>query len=116
MVKLPPTDLDATFGALADSTRREIIARLAVRDHTVSELAEPFAISLPAISKHLRVLERAGLMRREVVGRVHHCHLVDAPLRDAAAWITRYRQIWESQLDALAAFLDETAGEADSEE
>lgn len=81
--------LDSTLSALADPTRRAILARMAQGESTVSELAAPFAISLPAISKHLRVLERAGLLRRRKQGRVHHCSLNPAPLRDVAEWIER---------------------------
>ena len=103
-----PAPLDATFGALADPTRRAIIARLAAGEATVSELASPFQVSLPAISKHLRVLEDAGLLARQKIGRTHRCRLNAAPLRDATAWLMRYRQFWEDQFDALAAFLERT--------
>jgi DNA-binding transcriptional ArsR family regulator len=101
--------LDATFGALADPTRRAILARLARGEAMVTELAEPFAMSLPAISKHLRVLESAGLLRREIDGRVHRCRLAAEPMKNAAAWITRYRVFWESQFDALEKYLEATA-------
>ncbi len=101
--------LDRIFAAMADSTRRAILERLSRGEATVGELAEPFPISRPAISKHLRVLERAGLVRREVDGRVSRCNLDAAPLREAAAWVERYRAFWEGQLDRLSRFLEEEA-------
>ena len=106
MVKYSEPLLDATFGALADPTRRAILARLAQGHAMVTELAEPFRVSLPAISKHLRVLESAGLLHREIDGRVHRCRLAAAPMKDAAAWIAQYRAFWESQFDALAKYLE----------
>jgi DNA-binding transcriptional ArsR family regulator len=111
MVNYSGAPLDATFGALADSTRRAILARLARGEAMVTELAEPFDMSLPAISKHLRVLESAGLLHRTIDGRVHHCRLAAEPMKDAAAWIAQYRAFWESQLDALAKYLEKTAPE-----
>jgi DNA-binding transcriptional ArsR family regulator len=102
------TPLDATFGALADPTRRAILARLARGEATVTELAAPFDVSLPAVSKHLRVLESAGLLRREIDGRIHRCRLAPEPMKDAAAWIERYRVFWDGQLDALANYLEST--------
>ena len=106
--------LDATFGALADPTRRAIVARLARGEAMVTELAEPFEVSLPAISKHLRVLESAGLLQREIDGRVHRCRLAAEPMKDAAAWIAQYRAFWETQFDALEKYLEKTAGEEKS--
>lgn len=100
--------LDLTFGALADPTRRAILARLADGVHTVGELAQPFRVSRPAISKHLRVLEQAGLVRRTRDGRVSRCRLDAAPMKDAAQWVDHYRRFWEQQLDALADYLEET--------
>src|SRR5271166_6296069 len=100
--------LDATFGALADPTRRAILARLARGEATVKELSAPFDVSLPAISKHLRVLESAGLLRREVDGRIHHCRLDADPMKDAASWIEQYRAFWEFQFDALQKYLETT--------
>jgi DNA-binding transcriptional ArsR family regulator len=108
MVKYNNGSLDKTFAALADPTRRAILARLAQSDTSVSELAEPFDISLPAISKHLRVLERAGLLVQERDGRVRRCHLVAEPLQKAAAWIAHYQEFWEGQFEALAEYLQET--------
>jgi DNA-binding transcriptional ArsR family regulator len=95
--------LDAVFGALADPTRRAIVERLVEGEATVTELAEPFDISLPAISRHLRVLAEAGLIGRRKDGRLHHCHLVEDPLRDAIAWIVHYGAFWEERLDSLEA-------------
>jgi len=96
------TKLDAVFTALADPTRRRIVARLAVGSATITELAEPFSMTLPAVSKHLRVLERAGLLRREREGWYHHCYLDTRPLDDAVVFITRYRPFWENTLEELA--------------
>lgn len=93
--------IDLVFAALGDSTRRAIVARLAVGDARVGELAEPFRVSRPAISKHLRVLERARILRRTRVGRECHCSLEPAALQNAASWLDDYRRFWESQLDAL---------------
>jgi DNA-binding transcriptional ArsR family regulator len=104
--------LDATFGALADPTRRAILARLARGEATVSELAAPFDVSLPAVSKHLRVLESAGLLQREIDGRIHRCRLAPRPMKDAAAWIETYRVFWEAQLEALANYLESTGASA----
>src|SRR5712692_118704 len=109
MVNYSDRLLDATFSALGDSTRRAILARLARGESSISELAEPFAMSLPAISKHVRVLEDAGLLAREKDGRVHRCNLAPRPLKQAADWITRYRAFWERQLETLAAYLDESS-------
>jgi DNA-binding transcriptional ArsR family regulator len=106
MVNYSSAPLDATFGALADPTRRAILARLARGEATVTELAEPFRVSLPAISKHLRVLESAGLLQREIDGRVHRCRLAAEPMKNAAAWIEQYRAFWESQFDALEKYLE----------
>lgn len=105
MVKFSAPSLDATFAALADPTRREIVTRLADGDSSVGELAAPFDISLPAISKHLGVLEEAGLIAREKEGRVRRCRLVTEPMRDAIEWMVRYGQFWEEQLDFLEEYL-----------
>jgi DNA-binding transcriptional ArsR family regulator len=104
--------LDATFGALADPTRRAILARLTLGEATVTELAAPFDVSLPAVSKHLRVLESAGLLQREIDGRIHRCRLAAQPMKDAAAWIETYRTFWEAQRDALAHYLESTGLES----
>jgi DNA-binding transcriptional ArsR family regulator len=98
--------LDRVFAALADPTRRAILARLARGEAAVGELAEPFAMSRPAISKHLDVLERAGLVHRIPDGRLNWCRFDGEPLQGAVAWMERYRQYWGSQLDALARYLE----------
>ncbi|MFL5907468.1 MAG: ArsR/SmtB family transcription factor [Solirubrobacterales bacterium] len=97
--------LDETFAALADPTRRQILVALGQGDHSVSELAAPFDISLPAISKHLSVLERAGLITREREGRVRRCHLEPEPLSDALEWIAEYGRFWEQSFDSLERLL-----------
>jgi DNA-binding transcriptional ArsR family regulator len=97
--------LDSVFAALADPTRRAIIARLADGEASVAELAEPFDMSQPAISKHLKVLERAGLITRGRDAQWRPCRLKAAPLEDAADWLEHYRQFWESSLDRLETHL-----------
>lgn len=102
-----PQNLDRLFGALSDPTRRAILARLAAEgETTISDLARPFRMSLPAISKHVRVLEKAGLLHREVRGRERRCSLLSQPLKDASEWLEGYRRFWEGQLDSLARFLE----------
>jgi DNA-binding transcriptional ArsR family regulator len=98
-------ELDAVFSALADPTRRAIVARLAEGEASVSDLAAPFDMSLVAVSKHLRVLEHAGLLDHHKRGRVRYCRLSPAPLRDADDWLARYRVFWHTRLDSLAAHL-----------
>ncbi len=98
-------NLDGVYGALADPTRRAILASLAKGDATVGELAGRFPISLNGVSKHVKVLERAGLVRRAVRGREHRIRLNARPLRDAARWLTHYQCFWEHRLDALEAHL-----------
>jgi len=97
--------LDATFGALADPTRRAIVARLAKGAATVNELAEPFRISLPAVSKHLKVLERAGLITRGRDAQRRPCRLEAGPLKEVAAFAERYRRHWEESFDRLDEYL-----------
>jgi DNA-binding transcriptional ArsR family regulator len=97
--------LDETFSALADPTRRGILVTLADGDRTVSDLAKPFDMSLPAISKHLGVLERAGLITREREGRVRRCHLQREPLADALQWIADYGRFWDERFDSLERLL-----------
>jgi len=104
---MPPDPLSATFAALADPTRRAILARLAAGECSVSELAEPFEMSLPAVSKHLRVLERAGLIARGREAQWRPCRLEPTPLKEVADWVGRYRQMWEERLDRLDAYLQE---------
>lgn len=99
--------LDATFAALADPTRRAILARLRSGEATVTELAAPFAMSQPAISKHLKVLERAGLISRGRDGQRRPCRLEAAALKDATDWLEGYRTFWESRYRGLDALLDE---------
>lgn len=99
--------LDAVFSALADPTRRRIVARLARGPASVTELAAPFEMSLPAVSKHLRVLEQAGLLQRERDGRLHRCSLDARPLATAAAFIDRYRVFWTDTLAELARYLED---------
>jgi DNA-binding transcriptional ArsR family regulator len=102
--------LDATFAALADPTRRAILARLATGEATVMELAKPFSMSQPAISKHLNVLERAGLISRGRDAQRRPSRLVAQPLAEANDWLERYRQIWEGNFQRLDALLDEMKG------
>jgi DNA-binding transcriptional ArsR family regulator len=97
--------LSATFAALADPTRRAILARLASGERSVTELAEPFDMSLPAVSKHLGVLERAGLITRSRDAQWRPCRLEPQPLKDVADWTERYRRIWEQRLDRLDSYL-----------
>jgi DNA-binding transcriptional ArsR family regulator len=98
--------LDAVFHALGDRTRRALLARLASRPARVTELARPFDMSLPAVSRHIRVLESAGLITRSVDGRVHQCSLAAAPMKTAEAWLERYRRFWTDNLDALARLVE----------
>jgi len=103
-----PTDaaLDLVFGALADPVRREILNRLDVEDLLVTELAAPFKISLQAVSRHIQVLVRAGLVNQERTGRVSRCRLDTGPILQAALWINRYSRYWQAQFDTLAMWLD----------
>lgn len=101
MVKDARTSLDAVFSALGDPTRRAILMRLEGGEASVGELAQPFAISPPAISRHLRVLEGAGLLSRRRDGRVRRCELNPEPMREAVEWIARYGRFWERELDSL---------------
>src|SRR5471032_325867 len=98
--------LDATFSALADTTRRRILKRLAAGETAVSDLAGPFKMSLPAVIKHLRVLERAGLIRTTKEGRIRSVRMQAAPMRKAVEWLETYRIFWESNLDSLARYLE----------
>jgi DNA-binding transcriptional ArsR family regulator len=102
-----PQDLSITFAALADPTRRAILARLALGETTVAKLAEPFEMSGPAISKHLKVLERAGLITRGREAQWRPCRLQAGPLKDAAGWLDRYRRFWEQSFDRLDDYLHE---------
>src|ERR1051325_6257915 len=108
MVKYSSVTLDRTFAALADPTRRQILAHLARGDRRVTDLAQPHDMSLPAVSKHLRVLENAGLLRRRRYGRIHEMRLNAEPLKKAAQWVEEYRKFWEGSLDRLADYLEKT--------
>jgi len=101
--------LDTVFSALADPTRRAILDQLARGERTVTTLADPHDMSLPAVSKHLKVLEEAGLIVREKEGRSHRVNLNSKPLKDAAAWLERYRAFWEGRFDALEKFLSSSS-------
>ena len=106
MVEYSSSLLDSTFGALADPTRRMILAQLAKGEECVTNLARPFSISLAAVSKHLIVLEKAGLVKRRRDGRVHSLKLEAKPMQEAQAWIDRYRVFWEGNLDQFEKYLD----------
>lgn len=101
MVNQPAGRLDAIFHALADPTRRALLHRLAAQEHTMTELADPFQMSLVAVSKHVKVLERAGLIRRTIKGRTHVCRLAPEPLSEAQDWLRFYERFWTGRLDAL---------------
>jgi DNA-binding transcriptional ArsR family regulator len=104
---VPADRLSSIFSALADPTRRAILARLSAGEATVTELAEPFAMSLPAVSKHLKVLERAGLITRGREAQWRPCRLEASTLKEAAGWLDEYRRLWEDRLDRLDAYLTE---------
>jgi DNA-binding transcriptional ArsR family regulator len=105
MVELDTPELDTVFHALGDSTRRRMLDRLAGGESTVGELARPFAISLQAASKHIKALESAGLIHREVRGRTHICRLAPGPLAEAHKWLATYEQFWTARLDVLEGLL-----------
>jgi DNA-binding transcriptional ArsR family regulator len=105
VVSMTTDHLSETFAALADPTRRAILARLLTSECSVTELAEPFDMSMPAVSKHLRVLERAGLIARRREAQFRHCRIEPGPLKDVAEWMERYREVWEGRLDRLDAYL-----------
>ena len=107
MVKCSSRYLNRTFSALADPTRRRILEHLAAGDRCVTDLARPYSMSLPAVSKHLRVLESAGLIRRRRSGRTHRLKLQAAPMKQAQEWIEEYRHFWEERLDRLDDYLKE---------
>jgi len=112
MVKYCPS-LDSTFGALADPTRRAILASLMLGQASVSELAKPHRMSLPAVMKHIRVLEEAGLVSQEKTGRVRNCRLAPRPLKNAEEWISQYRRFWEGAFDSLERFLNQPENKED---
>ena len=105
MVELQTPQMNSVFHALGDATRRQMLRDLAARERTVSELAEPYAMSLAAASKHIKVLEHAGLIRREVRGRTHVCRLDPGPLASAHEWLGFYERFWTSRLDELERLL-----------
>jgi DNA-binding transcriptional ArsR family regulator len=107
MVNFSAAPLDRTFSAISDPTRRAILARLAQGEASIKELAAPFAMSLPAITKHLAVLEQAGLLQRRKQGRTNYCRLEAQPLSAAAAWLAFYQQFWEAQLQSLGDYLSQ---------
>ena len=104
---MPTDQLSATFSALSDPTRRAILARLAGGEATVTEITRPFAMSMPAITKHLKVLRQAGLIEQGRQAQWRPCRLKAEPLREAAGWVEQYRQFWEDRLDRLEAYLQE---------
>ena len=104
MVKYSAT-LDSTFGALADPTRRAILASLMLGEASLSDLADPHRMSLPAVMKHVRVLQNAGLVSQKKIGRTRFCQLAPAPLKQAEDWIAQYRRFWEGAFDSLECFL-----------
>ena len=108
MVNYKENELDRTFSALSDPTRRAILARLAEGKAQVSELAEPFGMSLPAVSKHLKVLEKANLILRHKDGRIHRFTVNPKPVDTAKTWIETYQRFWEQQLDSLGSYLEAT--------
>jgi len=99
--------LDLTFSAISDPTRRAILAQLAEGETSILDLASPYDMSLPAITKHIRVLESAGLMTRKKIGRVNYCRLNANPLQEAGKWLVFYQRFWETKLDALENFLEQ---------
>jgi len=107
MVELLSPQLDTVFHALGDATRRRMLRELASGERTVGQLAEPFAMSLAAASKHIKALEAAGLIRREIRGRTHHCRLEPGPLASAQQWLRFYERFWTGSLDALERLLHE---------
>jgi DNA-binding transcriptional ArsR family regulator len=107
MVELFTPQLDTVFHALGDATRRRMLSELASGQRTVGQLAEPFSISLAAASKHVKVLEHAGLIRRRIQGRTHYCSLEPGPLAGAHEWLGRYRRFWSGRLDRLEELLRE---------
>lgn len=115
MVEHQNTQLNSVFQALGDPTRRQMLYALAAGERTVGDLAEPFSISLAAASKHIKTLERAGLVRREIRGRVHVCHLEPGPLASAHEWLGFYERFWTDRLDVLDRLLREDAARNSSQ-
>jgi DNA-binding transcriptional ArsR family regulator len=105
--------LDSTFGALADPTRRALLATLMLGRASITELAKPHRMSLPAVMKHLRVLEQAGLVSQRKIGRTRHCRLAAKPLKDAETWLSQYRIFWEGTFDSLERYLNQSESKED---
>lgn len=105
MVEHPAERLDLVFQALSDQTRRAMLARLSRGEHTVSELASPFQMSLAAVSKHIQTLERAGLVKRTIRGRIHYCRIDPRPLARADDWLRSYERLWDQRIERLAELL-----------
>src|SRR5262249_29871134 len=116
MVNYPSAVLDQTFGALSDATRRAMVQQLARGECTVMDLAKPFDMSLPAVTKHVRILEKAGILVRQKTGRTNRCQLQPKPLEDATQWIEHYRKFWEESFDRLDAYLKTVASKKKSKE
>ncbi|MGB7464007.1 MAG: metalloregulator ArsR/SmtB family transcription factor [Candidatus Acidiferrum sp.] len=112
MVKYSPA-LDSTFGALADPTRRAILATLMLGQASITELAKPHRMSLPAVMKHVRVLEEAGLVSQKKIGRTRRCQLAAQPLKEAEQWLSQYRAFWEGTFDSLARYLSQEENKED---
>jgi len=113
MAKYPTRELDTVFSALSDPTRRAILEHLIQGEQTVSQLAEPFESALPTISKHIKVLEEAGLVTRQVEGRTHYLHLEAIPLREALDYLARYRRFWQETFSQLDKFLEQQGDGSD---
>jgi DNA-binding transcriptional ArsR family regulator len=109
MVNYNAGKLDLIFSALSDSTRRTMLQRLAEGEMSVMELAAPFDMTKPAVTKHLKVLEKAGLLQRQIIGRTHRCRLMPQPLGEAAGWIAFYEKFWNMKFDALDKYLNDTS-------
>ena len=117
MTTAPPADpLSATFSALADPTRRAILARLATGEASVQEISRPFDMSLPAVSKHLKVLQRAGLVEQGRRAQWRPCRIKAEPLKDAADWVEQYRALWEERFDRLDSYLQELKQKSETED
>jgi DNA-binding transcriptional ArsR family regulator len=112
MVNYSPS-LDSTFGALSDPTRRALLATLTLGQASISELAKPYRMSLPAVMKHLRVLEQAGLVSQKKTGRTRQCQLAARPLKDAETWLSQYRIFWEGTFDSLERYLRQSESKED---
>ena len=108
MVNYSENELNKIFSALSDPTRRQMLKKLAAEDMSVAELSKPFTMGKSAITKHVKVLENAGLLQRSIEGRVHRCRLTTPPLQAASDWLSFYQQFWNNKLDALDDYLNKT--------